>query len=107
MNDKILSLMGICRKAGKITLGNDAVIESMQKHKAKLIIITSDVSKNTEKGVLSQAELHHTKIITVNRTKEEVGIAIGKYCAVVSIDDSGFANKLSKLISEENDRRIS
>ena len=29
MNDRILSLMGLCRRAGKIAMGNDVVIESV------------------------------------------------------------------------------
>lgn len=106
MNDKILSLLGLCRKAGKITLGNDAVIDAAEKHKSKLILLASDLSANTAKGILAAAHRNDVKITAVNRTKDEFGGALGKFCAVVSIDDSGFANKFAELIARENQQEV-
>lgn len=101
MNDKILSLMGLCRRAGKITLGNDAVIDSINKRKAKLVITASDLSKRTEKGILMTAHQNNIKVLCAGRTKDQMGDALGKYCAVVTIDDSGFAKKLIELINSQ------
>lgn len=38
MNDRILSLLGLCRRAGKLVIGADPCIDSMAKSKAKLIL---------------------------------------------------------------------
>lgn len=107
MNDRILSLLGLCRKAGKMTLGNDAVIDAAEKHKSRLILLTSDLSPKTAKGILAAAHRNNVKIRTVNRTKDDFGDALGKFCAVVSIDDSGFANKFTELIAQENQQEVS
>ena len=38
MEDKILSFLGICRRAGRLVIGADSSIDSIHKNKAKLII---------------------------------------------------------------------
>lgn len=104
MNDKILSLLGLCRRAGKMTIGNAAVMDSIEKHNSKLIIMAEDFSKNTAKGILAQSHINNVKTVTVKRTKDQLSDALGRFCAVVSVNDSGFANKLIELISVETEQ---
>lgn len=101
MNDKVLSLMGLCRRAGKIAMGNDVVIESVLSKKSKLVICACDLSQRTARGILMASHENNVKVLTINRTKEQMGDALGKYCAVCSIEDSGFAKKLCELITAE------
>ncbi len=98
MPDRFLSLLGLCRRAGKITLGNDPVIDSITLKKAKLVIVAQDCSKNTAKGVLSASHRMGVKAYTVPYTKDDISYAVGKYTAVLSILDDGFAKKAETLI---------
>ena len=98
MTDKLLSLLGLCRRAGKIVLGNDPVIDSINQRKAKLVIVASDSSKNTAKGVLSTAHRNNVSAQVVPYTKDDISLAIGKYTAVLCILDDGFAKKAQTLI---------
>lgn len=98
MNDKLLSLLGLCRRAGKLTLGNDPVIDSISLKKAKLVLVASDCSQHTSKGVLSIAHRCSVRAYVVPYTKEEISLAVGKYTAVLSICDDGFAKKAETLI---------
>lgn len=98
MTDRFLSLLGLCRRAGKVVLGNDPVIDSVSQKKARLIIVASDCSKNTAKGVLSIAHKNNVRTHVVPYTKEEISLALGKYTAVLSICDDGFAKKADSLI---------
>ena len=106
MNDKILSLLGLCRRAGKLTIGSDSVADMVAKKKSKLVIMAEDVSKNTAKRILMPCHINNVKALTIKRTKDELSAALGKFCAVVSVNDSGFANKLISLISEENEQEV-
>ena len=45
MNDRILSLLGICKRAGKLITGADTTIDSIRKNKAKLVIFERAVRK--------------------------------------------------------------
>ena len=85
MNDAILSLLGLCRRAGKLTIGNDAVVEDTKNGTAKLVILTRDISANTRK-----------------KLTKELGFALGRrLAAVVAVCDDGFAAKLTTLIESD------
>lgn len=101
MNDKILSLLGICRRAGKMTIGADPAVESVVKGKSKLIIYANDFSVKSLKPVVLQADMNNIKVLKLNRTKEELSFALGKLCGVLSIEDKGFADKFIVLIESE------
>lgn len=98
MQDRFLSLLGLCRRAGKMVIGNDPVIESVFKKKAELVIIASDCSKNTSKNVLVSTHKNNVSAVVCNYTKDDISYAVGKYCAVLSIEDTGFAKKAYTLI---------
>ena len=44
MKNQVLSLLGIARRAGRLSLGHDAVDEALKKREAKLILLARDVS---------------------------------------------------------------
>lgn len=98
MTDRLLSLLGLCRRAGKLTLGNDPVIDSINAKKAKLVIVASDCSQNTAKSVLRLAHQNNVPTHIVPHTKDEISLSVGKYTAVLSVCDIGFARSLDTLI---------
>lgn len=101
MNDRILSLLGICRRAGRLIIGAQPTVDSIRAHKAKLIIFANDFSQRSAKPVLEAAHSNNIKIITINRCKDELSVALGKLCGVASVEDDGFANKLILLNENE------
>lgn len=101
MNDRILSLLGLCRRAGKLVIGADPCIDLMAKSKAKLILYANDFSQNSLKPVLLQAHKQNVRVLEVNRTKDEISFSLGKLCGVLSVEDKGFADKLAMLIEGE------
>lgn len=50
MNDRILSLLGICKRAGKLITGADTTIDSIRKSKAKLVIFAMIFQKAVRKA---------------------------------------------------------
>lgn len=50
MNDRILSLLGICKRAGKLITGADTTIDSIRKSKAKLVIFANDFQRAVRKA---------------------------------------------------------
>lgn len=101
MNDRILSLLGLCRRAGKLVIGADPCVESAQKNKSMLIIYASDFSPKSCKPVLEAAHRNNVKTFKINRSKDELSFALGKLCGVLSVEDKGFADKLKQLIEDE------
>lgn len=105
MNNTFLSLLGLMRRAGKLSLGFDAVVESCAKGKAELVIHTSDCSDNTLKKLLA-AVSDKVQIFGTSYNMDQVGHALGKAVKILSINDAGFAARARTLLNigtvEEN-----
>ena len=99
--DKLLNFLGLCRRAGKLTTGFDAVEETVVKGEARLVIIAGDASKNTEKKLLKTCEAYNVKLIKLNRSKEELSSAVGRFTAAASVTETGFARNVEKLNNNE------
>ena len=101
MNDRLLSFFGLCRRAGKLVIGNDPVKEAIETDKALLVILASDISHNTLKKLNPLIESSGVPCFDVKRTKDEISFSLGKACAVLAVTDKGFADKLTELILAE------
>ncbi len=101
MNDKLLSFLGLCRRAGFLTIGANPTVDSIGNRRAKLVVMARDFSKNSAKPVLKAIQDCSVKALTIDRSKEELSLAVGKLCAVACVEDEGFAKKLILLIENE------
>lgn len=101
MNDRLLSFLGICRRAGKLVIGFDPLKEAVETGKALLVIAASDISANTLKKVNTVIEAGTVPCYTIKRTKDELSFSLGKTCACLAVVDKGFADKLTELIEAE------
>ena len=84
MNDSALSLLGLCRKAGKLSLGHDACKASLNSGNASLCVICSDASARLNEEITSLAQKAEVIIVDVSYT----------------VDDEGFAKTLIKKFNE-------
>ncbi len=103
MNNRITSFFGLIRKAGKLTVGCNPVIDSVRSKKSALVVMACDISENTKKTVLKNTEEYGVHTIEIECTKEELSFAVGKMAAVVSVDDVGFAKSLEKKLADDKE----
>lgn len=103
MNSKLLSFMGLAYRAQCLSLGHDAALESLKKRKTKLILIASDASERLEKEFGRESELNNCKIeiIRIKQTMSDINGALPQKAGVISINESGFAQKMKLLAKEE------
>ena len=101
MNDKLLSFLGIARRAGRLSLGFDAAADMMKKGRSRLLILSADLSENTSRSILREAQRTNTKAIVSNRTIAELGAAVGKAVGIISVNDEGFAKKIDSMLQLE------
>lgn len=98
-NNKILGLIGLCAKAGKLTSGTDACIESINKHKAKLVIVSIDCSKKTKDNFKHLCNKKNIPIIEYETT-DNLSKAIGKQNkAVICINNKDISNEIERILS--------
>ncbi len=99
--ERWLSFLGLIRKAGKISLGEQNTGKAAQQKKAKLIILADDASPNASKRALSFANVSGCILITVPADKNTLGEALGSSpFAMAAICDSGLANAFQRIINQ-------
>jgi len=49
MNERFLTMLGLCAKAGKCAFGEAACLSSVRSGKARLLLVSSDASENSKK----------------------------------------------------------
>ena len=97
---KALSMIGLCKKAGRLVFGVPMVVDAMRDGKLDLVVYASGAAENSVKRITDKAKSFETVALALDVSPEELGHSIGKSGAVaaVGIADSGFANAIKKII---------
>ena len=97
---KILNLLGLAKRAGKIIVGEDLLVKALQNKTINLLIIAEDCGKNTTKKLTDKATYYNVKFVKVF-TVEEISLAIGMDNRVaIGVTDNGFSKKIRQLLEE-------
>jgi ribosomal protein L7Ae-like RNA K-turn-binding protein len=97
--EKVLNLLHMCRKAGKLKFGFDSCERSCYSGYSKLILVASDLAEKQKLKMTELAEAYNVKWAEVG-TKEILGEAFKlRNLGVISVDDQNFAKGIKKWIS--------
>ena len=100
IKDKVLSLLSIAQKAGKIKSGSFQTSEAVKGGKARLVLVATDASDNSKKDNFDMCSFYKVPCREY-ATKDDLGRAIGKEERTsVTVCDEGFAHSLEKLLNE-------
>ena len=93
--DKILSLLGLCKRAGKLSEGTPLSEKAIKSKKSELIVIAKDISENQRKTVTDSCKYYNVKYIEYS-TMNDIADYLGAdgVRAVVSVNDKGFADAI-------------
>lgn len=105
MTDRVLSLLSLSKKAGKIKSGGFAAEEAVKSGKAYLVIVSSDASENTRKHFSDMAAFRDIPF-RLYSDSGSIGHALGQDMRkCVAVTDSGFSKKILELIDKAADTR--
>lgn len=97
INKRILGLIGLSAKAGKVNFGSDSVEAEIKKRKIKLVIIAEDSSERTKDKFKKLSENYNIPYLVIGNI-EELSKAIGKSNkAVIGIKDLNLSNQIQKI----------
>ena len=101
---RVLGMLGLAMKAGKVVIGTEQVIAFIQKRRIKLVLLSGGSSDGTKKKIHSKCEYYKVPLSELPIQTEELGSLLGKTYtpAVVGITDENFSSTIIKLLSEEN-----
>ena len=95
-NDRIISHLGLCEKAGKLSSGEFACEKAVKSGSAWLVVVAGDSSENTKKKFTDMCRYYNTPILFY-ADREKLGQGIGKeYRACAAVLDAGFAGAVKK-----------
>ncbi len=99
MNDqqKLLNLLGLAQRAGKLISGEELVVKSIQTGKAKWVMLAKDAGPNLKKKIEDKSNYYGVGIYTA-LTALEISSAIGKPRKVIAVTDVGFVNKMRSIM---------
>ena len=96
--DRVLSYLGLARKAGKLAVGEFLTENAIYAKKALLVIVAEDASDNTKKKFTDRC--NHKVPLRFYKTKEELGNATGSALkASMAVLDEGFSKAILNILN--------
>ncbi|MCD8160540.1 MAG: ribosomal L7Ae/L30e/S12e/Gadd45 family protein [Clostridiales bacterium] len=100
MDSRFLSLLGLCKRAGKLAAGETLALEAIEAHKVRLVLVTEDCSPRSLRK-LTNACGDRIPLMQVALSRAALGGALGwETCAAVAVEDGGFAARLAALVAQ-------
>lgn len=95
---KVYNLLGLAQRAGKASAGTMAAKTSLLRHRAIILIMSSDISENTKESLISSCNKFKIPYLFIGN-KFDLGTALGKaYRVAVTINDPGLAKAIMDAI---------
>lgn len=92
--NKILNYLGLAKRAGKIIIGTDGVIDKLRHQLVNLMFVANDASLATIDKVEKKGLFYKTRVIK-NFSTEELSHALGtNNSKVIGIMDLGFTKAI-------------
>jgi len=96
--NKVFRLLGLATKAGKVAFGTESVIDTINKNKAKLVLIAEDSADRTKRNIIRISEENRVTV-RIYGNIEVLSKSIGKENkAIVCIKDNNFSKEMLKVI---------
>lgn len=105
---RLTGALGMCRRAGRLTTGFDAVAALPSQNGPLLVMTAADISPKSRKELvfaLQKAGRNAEEILPLPLAKEELGRALGfqKPVGVLATQDPGFASAIRRACPGPDD----
>lgn len=92
---KLLNMIGLAKRAGKISTGSFICEKMIKSRTAKLVVLAADASENTKKTICDSCKFYDVYVIEA-ATMDTLGHAVGADAlrAVISVNDNNFAKAI-------------
>ena len=99
MKHKLLSLLGMAERAGKLSPGFSRASSAIKSSKAQGVLLCSDLSAKTAKEIRFLCGPRQVPVWEPDVTIDELSAAIGFKAGVCAVCDPGFARSMAALIT--------
>lgn len=95
--DRVLQLLGLAQRAGRLISGEEIVVEAIRKHQVKLVFLANDAANNLDKKVRDKSNTYQVEVVTAF-SMLELSAAVGKSRKVLGVTDAGFTKKMRSIM---------
>ena len=100
--NKILSLVGLAMKAGKVVSGEFSTERAVKTGEACMVVVSAEASDNTRKKFENMCTYYKVPVYFYG-TKEELGTAMGKeFRASLAVTDAGLSDAIMKELANRD-----
>ena len=104
--ERILSMIGLAKKAGFVEIGEEPVGSAARAKHARVILVAGDAAASSVRRAYSFAQSGSCLCLTIDATKDQLGSALGRTSvAMAAVTDIGFAEALVKKLSAMDEGR--
>lgn len=98
--DKVLSALGLAKRARKLVAGTQQVQDAVRQSKALLVICASDISENSRKKLVNSCDFYSTELVEYS-DMNSISAALGekKLITSVALTDNNFKILIKKQLS--------
>lgn len=104
--DRVLHLIGLCRRGGRLAVGEEPAGAACRARDCRLLMTAADAADNTLRRARHFADAGQCLLITLPYSREELGEAAGcRVCALAAVTDTGMACAIARRLSEADPER--
>lgn len=97
----LLRLIGLCKKAGRLEVGEEPVGSACRARDCRLLLIAADAADNTVRRAAHFAQAGNCLTLRLPFSRDDLGRAVGRTsCALAAITDIGFASALAGRLAK-------
>ncbi len=105
MQSDLLQFLGLMRRAGKLSVGEEGTGQAARAGKAKLILLALDASENAHDRAEGFARRSGAALVRLHADKAALASALGVAGgSMAAVCDAGFARALLEKFPEETER---
>jgi len=101
MTEKLLSLLGLCRAASLASFGHNAAKSALRERKARLCLLCADASPRLAEEFEYLTRTANVPLRKIEATSQDLKQATQYKAAVLTVNDKGFADKITALTTPE------
>ncbi len=98
----VLRMIGLARRARKLAVGTDAVLDAVRSGKAPVALVASDASERTKKQVGDKCASYGVTLIKLEADRRSLAAALGSkdgQTSACAVTDRNMAIKINSLIN--------
>ena len=105
MQTELLRFLGLMRRAGKLSVGEEGTGQAARAGKAKLILLAADASENARNRAEGFSRRSGAPLVRLHADKAALASALGVAGgAMAAVCDTGFARALLEKFPEDLER---